>query len=254
MTLASLHILRNEIDEIDKKLHDLLMRRIAIGREVAQAKGKNTGPNLRPGREAQILQGLAARNEAPLSLQSVVRIWREILSANLNQQVQIRAAVFAPDTDFYAMANEYVGTASQLLPHPNPLDVLKDVAGGVAEIGILPGFSDKTKSSWWFDLIDFNKTRKLNIISKMPVITSGNNNSEGFVIAAQDPEQSGNDTTVFVVNGDLRPGVGRIIDGAGSWKLIFVDGYQGRPDIPVDLECVRIGVFSNPISEIDLNG
>ena len=254
MTLASLHVLRNEIDEIDKKLHDLLMRRIAIGREVAQAKGKNTGSNLRPGREAQILQDLAARNEAPLSLQSVARIWREILSANLNQQVQIRAAIFAPDPDFYAMASEYAGTASQLLPHLNPLDVLKDVASGIAEIGILPGFSYKPKSSWWFNIMDFNKIRKLNIISQMPVITSVNNNSEGFVIAAQDPEQSGNDTTVFAVKGDLSPGVGRMIDDAGSWKLIFVDGYQDQLDVSIDLEWARIGVFSNPISEIDLNG
>jgi len=254
MTLASLHVLRNEIDEIDRKLHDLLMRRIAIGREVAQAKGKNTGSNLRPGREAQILQGLAARNEGPLSMRSVARIWREILSANLNQQTQIRAAVFAPNTDFYAMAIEYVGTASKLLHCDSQLDVLKDVAGGVAEIGILPSFSDKSRSSWWFDLMEYNKTRKLNIIGQMPIIATGNNNSEGFIIAAQDPEQSRNDTTVFVVKGNINPGVGRVIDDLGGWKLIFVDGYQDQLDVLIDLEWARIGVFSNPISEIDING
>ena len=66
--MASLSDLRNEIDEIDKRLHDLLMRRVEIGREVAEAKtGTDAGPNLRPGREAQIIRGLAARNNGPLS-------------------------------------------------------------------------------------------------------------------------------------------------------------------------------------------
>lgn len=102
--------------------------------------------------------------------------------------------------------------------------------------------------------MEYNKTRKLNIIGQMPIITTGNNNSDGFIIAAQDPEQSRNDTTVFVVKGNINPGVGRIIDDSGSWKLIFVDGYQDRLDVPIDLEWARIGVFSNPISEIDING
>ena len=44
--MASLSDLRNEIDELDKKLHDLLMRRVEIGREVAEAKtGKDSGPD-----------------------------------------------------------------------------------------------------------------------------------------------------------------------------------------------------------------
>ena len=99
--MASLSDLRNEIDELDKKLHDLLMRRVEIGREVADAKtGTDSGPNLRPGREAQIIRGLAARNKGALSMGSVVRIWREILSANLNQQIEIRAATLSSDADF----------------------------------------------------------------------------------------------------------------------------------------------------------
>ena len=48
--MASLSDLRNEIDEIDKRLHDLLMRRVEIGREVAEAKtGTDAVPYIRPG-------------------------------------------------------------------------------------------------------------------------------------------------------------------------------------------------------------
>ena len=132
--MASLSDLRDEIDEIDKKLHDLLMRRVEIGREVAKAKtGVDSGPNLRPGREAQIIRGLAARNNGPLSMGSVVRIWREILSANLNQQIEIRAATLSSDTDFQGLATEYVGTTSKLLYLDNIEGGMKCVAPAVAE-------------------------------------------------------------------------------------------------------------------------
>ena len=58
--MKTLEELRKEIDEIDKELHNLLVRRIEIGQEVAKAKKINSGLNLRPGREAQIMKRLVS--------------------------------------------------------------------------------------------------------------------------------------------------------------------------------------------------
>ena len=246
--MASLSDLRNEIDELDKKLHDLLMRRVEIGREVAEAKtGTDYGPNLRPGREAQIIRGLAARNNGPLSMGSVVRIWREILSANLNQQIEIRAATLSSDADFQALATEYVGTTSKLLYLNNIEEVIQCVAKGDAEIGILPDLTLSIHGKWWPKLINLYKNRKLNIISHLPVVTSGAKKPCAFIIAAQEPEISGNDTSVFIADGDTYLAPGRIIDEDGDKKLIFVDGYQQSLDAPADIKLERIGAFPNPI-------
>ena len=246
--MASLSDLRNEIDEIDKRLHDLLMRRVEIGREVAKAKiGSDSGPNLRPGREAQIIRGLAARNNGPLSMGSVVRIWREILSANLNQQIEIRAATLSSDTDFQGLATEYVGTTSKLLYLDNIEEVIQCVAKGDAEIGILPDLNLSVHGRWWPKLINLCKNRKLNIISHLPVATSRAKKPGAFIIAAQEPEISGNDTSVFIVDGDTYLVPGRIIDEDGDMKLIFVDGYQQSLDAPANIKWERIGAFPNPI-------
>jgi chorismate mutase-like protein len=247
--VASLSDLRNEIDEIDKKLHDLLMRRVEIGREVAEAKtGADSGPNLRPGREAQIIRGLAARNNGPLSMGSVVRIWREILSANLNQQIEIRAATLSSDVEFQGLATEYVGTASKLLYLDNIEGVIKCVAKGEAEIAILPDLKMSIHGRWWPKLMNLYENKKLNIISHLPVIGSIAKKPSAFIIAAQEPEISGNDTSVFIVDGDTYRVPGRIIDEDGDKKLIFVDGYQQDLDGAVDTKWERIGAFPNPIA------
>ena len=248
--MASLSDLRNEIDEIDKRLHDLLMRRVEIGREVAEAKtGADAGPNLRPGREAQIIRGLADRNIEPLSMGSVVRIWREILSANLNQQIEIRAATLSSGIEFQDLATEYVGTASKLLYFNNIEEVIQCVAQGESEIGILPDLKMSVHGRWWPKLINIYKSRKINIISYLPIITPKVKQPGAFIIAAQEPEISGNDTSVFIVDGDTYRFPGRIMDKDGDKKLVFIDGYQQSLDAVANIKWERIGAFPNPISQ-----
>jgi len=66
-------------------------------------------------------------------------------------------------------------------------------------------------------------------------------------ISAQEPEISGNDTSVFIVDGDTYSVPGRIIDEDGEKKLMFVDGYQPSLDAPAGIKWERIGAFPNPI-------
>jgi chorismate mutase-like protein len=248
--VASLIDLRNEIDEIDKKLHDLLMRRIEIGREVAEAKrGADSGPNLRPGREAQIIRGLAGRNNGSLSMDSVVRIWREILSANLNQQIEIRAVTLSSDVDFQGLAAEYVGTASKLSYLNDIEGVIESVAKGEAEIGVLPDLTTGVHGRWWPKLANIYESRKINIISYLPIITRRSKQPGAFIIAAQKPERSGNDTSIFIVDGDTYGVPGRIMDEYGNKKLVFVDGYQQSLGAVADSKWEQIGAFPNPISQ-----
>ena len=74
---------------------------------------------------------------------------------------------------------------------------------------------------------------------------------EAVVIAAQEPEESGDDTTVFVVEGIIDPEIGCSIDilgDGGDWSLVLVDGYKERIDVPNDINWTRIGAYSNPIN------
>ena len=248
--VATLDELRREIDEIDATLHDLLIRRVEIGREVARAKSGGSGPNLRPGREAQVMRRLAARNRAPLSGASVGRIWREILSANLNQQIAITAALFAPENAIYDLAREYCGTASTLTRLDSAASVLDAVASGAAQIGILPGIECGAAWRWWPNLLDRSSGPKPRIIARLPFFGAGSETIDALIIAAQEPEASGDDATLFAIPGSQDPGAGRVIDSWGDdtvWNLVAVDGFIEHPTVAAHATWYRLGAYANPV-------
>ena len=91
--------LRRQIDEIDTHLHDLLMRRSGVVAQIGALKGNgDNGRNgfFRPGREAVIIRRLVERHRGSLPRATIVRMWRELLSATLRQQGPFAVAVFAP--------------------------------------------------------------------------------------------------------------------------------------------------------------
>ena len=81
----SLARLRRQIDEIDDQIHDLLMQRTEVAGKIGAQKGRGRGP-MRPGREATVLRRLVARHRGGLPRALIVRIWREIFSANIALQ------------------------------------------------------------------------------------------------------------------------------------------------------------------------
>src|SRR5262249_59542875 len=91
--------LRRQIDEIDTQLHDLLIRRSAVVGEIGALKGNGDGNRngfFRPGREALIIRRLVERHRGSLPRATIVRMWRELLSAALRPQGPFAGAVFAP--------------------------------------------------------------------------------------------------------------------------------------------------------------
>ena len=227
--MATLEELRGEIDQIDAQMHDLLIRRVQIGREVAKAKaGADTsGPNLRPGREAQIMRRLAKRNREPLSIASVSRIWREILSANLNQQIAVNAAVFAPDIRVHDLAREYCGTASTIVAMDSAEAAVQAVSSGAAQFAILPGIESGKAWRWWPNLLG-GSAEKPRVLARLPYFTAGPDTIDAMIIGPQEPEPSGDDVTLFAVKDEDTVEGGREIDrwdGSETWRLVEVDGF-----------------------------
>ena len=115
--MSRLDSLRSQIDEIDARLHDLLLQRFEITAEVAKAKGAARDPTKipRPEREQDILARRLAAHSGDLPTRSLVRIWREIMGAACHQQGDFRIGVAAdPFGPLALAARSHFGTAVHL--------------------------------------------------------------------------------------------------------------------------------------------
>ena len=70
--------LRRRLDEIDDRMHDLLIERAEIVSMVAQSKRDGQLPAFQPGREAEIIRRLVGRHRGDFPVATLVRMWREI--------------------------------------------------------------------------------------------------------------------------------------------------------------------------------
>jgi chorismate mutase/prephenate dehydratase len=133
--------LRDEIDDIDASIQDLISRRAGIASHVAQtkAKSKSGGAFYRPEREAQVLRAVKKRNKGPLKDEVLVRLFREIMSACLAQQKPLNIAYLGPAGTFSEMATyKYFGHSVSAMPVISIDSVFNEVEAGIADFGIVP--------------------------------------------------------------------------------------------------------------------
>lgn len=209
--------LRREIDEIDTAVHDLLIRRAEVATrigalkngagEAGQANGRDSG-FLRPGREAMILRRLVQRHHGPLPWPTVVRIWRELMSALVRLQGPFSVAVYAPASlpaevsgGYWDLARDHFGTHTPTSVHDSALQVLRSVSEGRASVGLLPLPQDDEADPWWRYLMSTDpKTPR--ILARLPFGAPGVTRGrapEALVVGCAPAEPTGDDCSLFVL-------------------------------------------------------
>ena len=135
-----LEVIRAEIDEIDAAIQDLIHKRADLGRKVAELKRQqNNSQYFVPEREAQILRKVAERCDGTLSENSVVQIFREIISATRNLEQPTKIAILGPEGTFtQAAAMQHFGHAFTAVFRPTIDDVFSAVEVNQAEYGVVP--------------------------------------------------------------------------------------------------------------------
>ncbi len=133
--------LRERIDAIDGEILRLVCERARIAQEVGrvkQAAGENDN-FYRPEREAQILRRVRDANPGPLDGETVVRIFREIMSACLALEKPLQVAFLGPEGTFTQQAAlKHFGQAVQTQPFPAIDEVFRAVASGACHFGVVP--------------------------------------------------------------------------------------------------------------------
>lgn len=131
--------LRKKIDELDRGILDLLNKRAGVVLGIRELKKENLVGVYDPQREKEIEGRLKELNGGPLSNDSVLKIYREIISACRALQHPLRVTYLGPEGSFSHQAayNEFGGSA-ELAPVGSFEEIFEDVETGRSTFGVVP--------------------------------------------------------------------------------------------------------------------
>lgn len=138
---TSLAAIREEIDAIDDRLLELLNRRANCAQQVAEIKARAGEADCfhRPEREAEILARMAQANAGPLSRETVIRFFRELMSECLALEKPLGVAFLGPEGTFTQQAAyKHFGHAIRAVALPAIDEIFRAVESGTCQYGVVP--------------------------------------------------------------------------------------------------------------------
>ena len=98
----NLKSIREQIDNLDLQIQELINQRAAVAKEVAKIKLEEDKDAFfyRPEREAAILKRIQKRNKGPMGDEEMARLFREIMSSCLALEQPMKVAYLGPEGTF----------------------------------------------------------------------------------------------------------------------------------------------------------
>ena len=128
---------RKEIDLIDKEIIDLISRRGTLAKQVGLIK--DDGVIYRPEREAQILSALKKYNKGPLKSESIVNIFKAIISNCRALEKKLSIAFLGPLGTFSEEATrQHFGDNIVTLPTDSIDEIFSHVQSDISHYGVVP--------------------------------------------------------------------------------------------------------------------
>ncbi|MDB6080229.1 MAG: chorismate mutase [Akkermansiaceae bacterium] len=131
--------IRKNIDEIDGQLLDLLSARADLVHQVGEVKKRDGLQIYAPEREESLLRRLIELNSGRLPEKSIRAIYREIMSAALALEDDLKIAYLGPEGSWtHQAAIKKFGHSVAYSPQPNFSEVFDQVARRRADYGVVP--------------------------------------------------------------------------------------------------------------------
>ncbi|MEI6654855.1 MAG: prephenate dehydratase [Verrucomicrobiota bacterium] len=131
--------IRNQIDLIDLELLDLLSRRADLVHQVGLIKKRDGLQIYAPEREEALLRKLVEMNRGRMPERSIRAIYREIMSAALLLEDDLKIAYLGPEgTWTHQAAIKKFGHSVSYAAQPNFADVFDQVARRRVDYGVVP--------------------------------------------------------------------------------------------------------------------
>ncbi|MBW2647091.1 MAG: prephenate dehydratase [Deltaproteobacteria bacterium] len=131
--------LRKSIDEIDKKLLDLINRRLSLAKEIGKIKEECGDQVFDSARESMIIRRLLDLNKGPVSKEALRNIYTEIIASSRNIQKKEIVTYLGPNATFtHIAAMNHFGHSVSFVPQPTIRDVFREVEKRVCNYGVVP--------------------------------------------------------------------------------------------------------------------
>ncbi len=164
----TLEELRNEIDQVDDQLFDLLNKRMQWVQAVGEVKNKTKTLIYRPEREKQILERLNAKESGLLNQEAIEAIFLEIFAVARNIELPERIAYLGPEGSFtHQAAESRFGAMSEYMTLPTIKSVFEAVDTGRARFGVIP--IENNQEGIVYETVDLLYESQVNIAAELKI-------------------------------------------------------------------------------------
>ncbi|MFY0601923.1 MAG: prephenate dehydratase [Cyclobacteriaceae bacterium] len=158
--------LRQEIDQLDDKIIELLNKRMEVVQKVGLLKRDNKSAIYRPEREKAIVDRLESNSQGILSRAAIEAIFFEIFAVSRNYELPERVAYLGPEGSFtHQAAESRYGAMSDYIPLDSISSVFEAVKTSRARFGVIP--IENNQEGTVQETIDFLAKHKLSIAAEV---------------------------------------------------------------------------------------
>lgn len=137
--MSDLESQRREIDRLDEQIIGLLNARARCVVEIGRLKAASGASVFAADREQQILDRIRQLNSGPLSNDSLLAVYRELMSASFALERPLRVAYLGPAGSFsHEAAFGKFGTSVEYEPLAHIAGIFEAVTRGHADLGVVP--------------------------------------------------------------------------------------------------------------------
>ncbi len=198
---SGLGLLRQEIDEIDNQIIDLLKARMSVIARVGEFKKKNGEKFfIKSSREADMIKSLIVRSENKFPPELIVSIWRKIITAANMMEQPLNIALHNPkkNSEYHHLLKEYYSDIVPIFDLDSVTNVVVELENHKAQIGVfaLPKNEENSAEPWWLALA--NNKSNIKVFAKIPFLPT-KKDFDLLAVAIKEPEKSSADNSLIYV-------------------------------------------------------
>lgn len=131
--------IRQKIDEMDRRLVELLNERLALTVEIGKVKRSKGGQIYVAEREDAVLRKVTAQNQGPIKNEALCAIYREVMSAAIALEKPLQVAYLGPEaTNTHAAALKKFGASVDYHGMATVEDIFTAVEKDEVDHGVIP--------------------------------------------------------------------------------------------------------------------